>query len=282
LFFRAERREIDNDRMRRSRVLTIAGSDPSGGAGIQADLATFAAFFCHGMAVVAALTAQDPNGVEDVRPVDPEFVRLQLDVLFRDFAPSAAKTGLLPTADVVRVVARAFASRPEIALVVDPIARSGSGFALCDAAAETASRESLVPLAAVVTPNVAEALAMTGVEVIDVDSAVEAARRIVAAGARAALVKGGHVPGETSIDVLAERGRDPSIFARPRIMTPRRVHGTGCALSAALASALARGASIEEAAKAAGDFVHAAIAGAWSEGSGALVLDFSAASAALR
>lgn len=258
----------------RTRVLTIASSDPSGGAGVEADLATFAAFGCHGMAVTAGVTAQDSVRVHGAWPVDPAIVRRQIGVLFADCPPAAAKTGALPTLDVVRAVAEEWERHPHVALVVDPVVTSSSGARLCDAAAEREILTRLVPLAALVTPNAPEAAAMTGIRVADRDGAVAAARRLVASGARAALVKGGHLGGEVVTDVLVVAGTsEPVVIHRPRIATPARVRGTGCALSAAVAAGLAHGLELREAVRAAGDWVHAAIEGAYPTGAGGLSLE---------
>jgi hydroxymethylpyrimidine/phosphomethylpyrimidine kinase len=260
-------------------VLTVAGSDPSGGAGLQADLAVFAALRCHGMAVVGGLTAQNTRGVTADHPLPAEFVTRQIEALFDDCPPAAAKTGMLASEQIVGAVVSAFSARPDVPLVVDPVAVAGGGARLIDAAAERAIATSLAPIAAVVTPNAAEASSMTGVDVTDADAAAAAARRLVEMGARAALVKGGHVDGDRVVDVLVETGRPAVFIARPRIASTRRVHGTGCALSAAIAAHLARGASLERAVRLAGDYVHAAIAAAHVDGAGAAILDFAAGSA---
>jgi len=248
---------------------------------MQADLAVFAALSCHGMAVVGALTVQNSLGVTATHRLPADFVSRQIEALLSDCPPSAAKTGMLPCEAVVRAVASAFVARPEIPLVVDPVTVSGGGVRLIDADAERAIASLLAPIAALVTPNAHEASSMTGVKVVDVDGAAEAARRLVEMGARAALVKGGHVDGDRVVDVLVEAGRAPVFVSRPRIATVRRVHGTGCALSAAIAALLARGLSLERAVRAAGDYVHAAIAAARVDGAGAATLDFAAGAAGL-
>jgi hydroxymethylpyrimidine kinase/phosphomethylpyrimidine kinase len=236
-------------------VLTIAGSDPSGGAGLQADLAVFTTLSCHGMAVVDALTVQNSAGVTAAHPVPAQLVARQLDALLSDCPPAAAKTGMLPSEEIVRAVAAAFVERQEIPLVVDPVALSGDGARLIETEAERAIAAALVPVATVVAPNALEASSMTGLLVADAEGAAAAARRLVEMGARAALVK------------------------RPRIATTRRVHGTGCALSAAIAAFLARGVALERAVRLAGDYVHAAIAAARVDGAGAATLDFVAGAA---
>lgn len=257
-------------------ALTIAGLDPGGGAGIAADLAVFAAFRCHGMAVAAALTVQDSGGVRCVRAVESAFVADELTALLDDCPPAAAKTGMLGGAATVAAIAGVWRLGTRPPLVVDPLVRSGSGIELADPAASRAAAELLFPLAALVTPNAIEAESLTGIGARDAAGAEAAGRRILEMGARAVLVKGGHASGELSVDVLVERGlREATRFERKRIATPRRVHGTGCALSAAIAAALARGSTLRDAIDVAGRYVHAAIAGAYPIGPGALVLDFS-------
>src|SRR5438132_5207815 len=196
-------------------ALTIAGSDPSGGAGIQADLATFAAFGIHGASVVTALTAQNTRGVRAVTPVAAEFVRAQLDAVLDDLAVTAAKTGMLHDATTVAVVAERLGTRPLRHLIVDPVMLSTSGEVLLDSAGVEALRDRLLPLAALVTPNLQEAEVLTGKPVRGLADMREAARALVDLGVRAALVTGGHLPGE-AVDVLHD-GRDLHELVAPRI-----------------------------------------------------------------
>lgn len=256
------------------RVLSIAGSDPSGGAGIQGDLKTFAAFGCHGMAVPAALTVQSTAGVQAVAAPLAGFTTASIHALLDDCPPAATKTGMLMNADVVASVADALAGGRGGALVVDPVLVSTSGAALLEEDAVALLRERLLPLATCVTPNLPEAEALTGVSATDGDSgsAWDAAAWIVDHGARACLVKGGHGPGWVCVDRLLVTGGARFEWTRPRLDVGR-LHGTGCAFSAALAAGLARGLGIDVAARMAGDYVHAAIAGARPAGRGALCLD---------
>jgi hydroxymethylpyrimidine/phosphomethylpyrimidine kinase len=257
----------------RPTALTIAGSDPSGGAGLQADLATFGAFGCHGQGVVTALTVQDSLAVHAVAPVDARQVAAQLDALLADAPPAAAKTGMLGTAAVVEAVASAWRTRGPIPLVVDPVLAASSGARLVDAGAVAALLELLLPLATLVTPNAPEASELTGLPVRDSLEAVTAARALLARGARAVLVKGGHLAGDEVTDVLVAAGRaDAVAFTRTRVPHARRVRGTGCALSAAIAARLALGDGLADAVCAAGDWVHEGIAGAYESGAGGLVL----------
>ena len=251
-------------------ALTIAGSDPTGGAGIQADLATFGAFGIHGASVVTALTAQDTRGVRRVIPVAPDVVRDQLDAVLGDLAVAAAKTGMLHDAEIVRGVAERLETHPLRRLVVDPVIVSTSGQALLDSAGVDALRDRLLPLAALVTPNLHEAEVLTGRPVRALGDMREAARALVGLGARAALVKGGHLSGD-AVDVLHD-GRDLHELAAPRI-SAGPLHGTGCALSAAITAELAVGRDIVEAVGAAKRFVTGAIERARPVGHGARVLD---------
>jgi len=247
-------------------ALTIAGSDPSGGAGIQADLKTFHAFGVYGEAVIAALTAQNTRGVTGVHGVPPEFVVLQLEAVLDDIPPDAAKTGMLATAALVEAVAATLAARGPGLLVVDPVMVATSGDRLLDEDAVDAVRRLLLPLAAVATPNTPEAEVLTGIRVRDEASAAEAGRRILDLGARAVLVKGGHGGGAEAVDVLVTPA-GVRRMARPRLATTS-THGTGCTLSAALAAGLALGLPLEEAAEAARDYLHRALLAAPGLGSG--------------
>src|SRR5215831_8126040 len=251
-------------------ALTIAGSDPSGGAGIQADLATFAAFGVHGAATIAALTVQDTRGVRAVTAVSSATVSQQLDAVLADLPVVAVKTGMLHRAAVVHAVAERLRAGPPRALVVDPVLRSTSGAVLLDAAGVEALRAHLLPLATVVTPNLAEASALTGMRVETPADMAAAARALVVLGVRAALVTGGHLSGD-AVDVLCD-GRDARELVAQRIPGDP-VHGTGCALSAAITAALARGADLPHAVAAAKSYVTRAIAGAYRLGGGAAVLD---------
>ncbi|MFM8412166.1 MAG: bifunctional hydroxymethylpyrimidine kinase/phosphomethylpyrimidine kinase, partial [Alphaproteobacteria bacterium] len=188
-------------------ALTVAGSDPSGGAGLQADLKTFAAFDVYGAAVVTCATAQDTTGVHGVVRLDPAFVRAQIDAVLDDLHVGAAKTGMLGTAEIVLAVAEAFAARPApIPLVVDPVMVATSGDPLLDADAVDAVRRRLLPLAALATPNLPEAAVLAGRPVEDAAGMRDAARAIRDLGARAVLVKGGHASGDSTDLLLDEDG----------------------------------------------------------------------------
>ncbi|MGY2083579.1 bifunctional hydroxymethylpyrimidine kinase/phosphomethylpyrimidine kinase [Blastococcus sp. SYSU DS0539] len=220
-------------------ALTVAGSDPSGGAGIQADLKTFSALGVYGTAVLTALTAQNTRGVTGVHPVPAAFVAQQIGTLLDDVTVHATKTGMLGTADVVQAVAAALTGRAAGPVVVDPVMVATSGDRLVDEDAIAAVRDVLLPVADLITPNVPEAAAL-----LDVPPAATAAelpaqaRALLEFGPRAVLLKGGHLGGAESVDVLATAD-DVLTFVRPRLHT-RATHGTGCTLSSAIAALLAR------------------------------------------
>lgn len=220
-------------------ALTVAGSDPSGGAGIQADLKTFSALGAYGTAVLTALTAQSTRGVTGVHPVPAEFVAEQLHTLLDDVEVHATKLGMLGSADVVRAVAGVLAERRPGPVVCDPVMVATSGHRLIDDDAVAAVRAELLPLADLVTPNVPEAAALLDAgPASDVETLHEQARALLALGPRAVLLKGGHLGGPESIDVLATASGTTE-SRRPRIDTTA-THGTGCTLSSALAALAAR------------------------------------------
>ncbi len=239
-------------------ALTIAGSDSGGGAGIQADLKTFAAFGVFGTSVITALTAQNTLGVRAVAEVQPAFVRAQLDAISEDFAVAGAKTGMLARRPVIEVVARHLRAHRLRNLVVDPVMVAASGDVLLAPDAVAAMRELMLPLASLVTPNVREAEILSGIAVSDVATMQAAARKMVDMGARAVLVKGGRLGGATSVDVLCNGGTIRE-FSSPRVVIARP-HGTGCTLSAAIAAAMALGVELEEAIEAAKRYVTRALA----------------------
>jgi hydroxymethylpyrimidine/phosphomethylpyrimidine kinase len=250
-------------------ALTIAGSDPSGGAGIQADLKTFHAFDVYGAAVLTALTVQNTREVRAVHAVAPEMVIAQLDAVTDDLRVSAAKIGLVPDPEVAAALAARLARRPLPQLVLDPVLLAGSGDALSTGGTAAALR-ALLPHATLVTPNLPEAAALTGRRVDDLDAMADAARALVALGAAAALVKGGHLPGRP-VDVLVADGVVHRIDGT-RVPTGA-THGTGCTLSAAIVAGLATGRDLVAAVARAKKFVHDALAAAPAVGGGARPLD---------
>lgn len=253
-------------------MLSIAGSDPSGGAGIQADLKTFAAWRCYGMAVVTALTAQDTTGVRSVWAPPPEFVALCIDAIAADCRPAAVKTGMLHDAALVETVADRLVRGTWGPVIVDPVMVATSGDRLLRADAQEALVRRLLPLAAVATPNVAEAEALTGRRVRGAATAWDAAARILELGPAAVLLKGGHGTGRTCDDLLVLQSGERHRFRRVRVQGVEP-HGAGCTLSAAIAAALAHGLDVADAVRRAGDWVHDALASATPVGRGAVPLD---------
>lgn len=250
-------------------VVSIAGSDPSGGAGIQADLKTFHTFDVYGAAVLTSLTVQNTTGVRGRQDVDPAMVVAQLAAVQDDLPVAAAKTGMLPTPETIAALAAHLRQRPLTALVVDPVLVATSGDALATASTADALR-ALFPLAALVTPNLPEAAALTGRAVDDLAAMRDAARALRDLGAAAVLVKGGHLPGRP-IDVLATACGIVELDA-PRV-EPAVAHGTGCSLSAAIAAGLAAGRPLEEAVGRAKRWLGRALAAAPALGHGARPLD---------
>jgi hydroxymethylpyrimidine/phosphomethylpyrimidine kinase len=227
-------------------ALTIAGSDPSGGAGLQADLKTFQAHRVYGEAVVSLLTVQSTRGVTRVEPVSAALIGEQLAALWADIAPNAAKTGALPSVEAIEVIADAFATRA-CPLVVDPISSASSGHAFAARDLARAFVDKLGPVAALLTPNAVEAEQLTGVRVDDAESAARAAAALIARGCRAVLVKGGHFSGEP-VDVLLCADGTQARLSAARVHTPH-THGTGCTYSAAITAQLARGRDLVTAVK---------------------------------
>ena len=246
-------------------VLTIAGSDPCGGAGIQADLKTFHQFGVYGMSVITVLTVQNTQRVHSVDPVDPAYVKKQLDAVMEDIPPRAAKTGALGTAEIIEVVA-AWAEQISCPLVVDPVMISKHGAPLIGDEARRTLEERLLPHTYLVTPNLHEASALAGIEVRDPASMEDAARRIADLGCRAVWVTGGHLEDE-AVDLLLHQGRVETFTAK-RVET-QHTHGTGCTSSAAITAELAKGSSLEEAVRSAKRFITRAIETAPGLGQGA-------------
>jgi hydroxymethylpyrimidine/phosphomethylpyrimidine kinase len=239
-------------------ALTIAGSDSSGGAGIQADLKTFSAFGVYGASVLTALTAQNTRGVQGVEPVRPQFVTAQLTSVLSDLDVGAIKTGMLATAPIVVAVAAELSQRGRLSLVVDPVMVATSGDVLLASDAIAALKSELFPLATLITPNMPEAAALLGVPVAETEQAAAEQVRAIAQLGAAVLLKGGHGSGKEAVDFLYAAGKITRLAA-PRIETPH-THGTGCTLSAAIAALMAQGVVLEEAVRRAKAYVSAALA----------------------
>jgi hydroxymethylpyrimidine/phosphomethylpyrimidine kinase len=240
-------------------ALSIAGSDSGGGAGVVADAKTFAAHRVWACVAITAVTAQDPSGVRRVQVLDPELVQAQIDAVVREVGIDAVKTGMLGNASVVATVVGAVTSTlADAPLVVDPVVLSSSGAQLLDGAGLEQLRTHLIPRAWLVTPNLAEAGLLTGTAVHDRAGMERAARALVAAGSRAALVTGGHLDGEVVLDCLVVGDGDADWIEGPRLRGGS--HGTGCVLSAAITARLALGEDIPGACRKGVAFVRAAIA----------------------
>lgn len=247
------------------RALTIAGSDSCGGAGIQADLKTFAALGVHGMSALTAITAQNTKTVTAIQDVQPEIIKAQIEAVIEDIGVDAAKTGMLHTADIIRVVANQVKLH-RFPVVVDPVMVAKSGARLLKPEAGKALIELLIPLATVITPNAPEAEAIIGSKVKTVDDAMDAARQLAEMGPKAVVVKGGHIQGEKAIDILYFEGQIHRLEGVKYSVST--THGTGCSFSAAIAAELAKGNGVVEAVKLAKDFVGKAIRFGVAVGSG--------------
>jgi hydroxymethylpyrimidine/phosphomethylpyrimidine kinase len=255
--------------MTRTRIaLTIAGSDSGGGAGIQADLRTFTRMGVFGTTAITAVTAQNTRGVHGWTPVEPRLIRAQIDAVATDLRPDAVKSGMLANASIVRTVVAALRKHELSRYVLDPVILASSGTPLLDRDGVRALRRDLLPLAVIVTPNLAEAAALTGEPVDSLASMRRAALLLVDGhGANAALITGGHLTGASATDVFYDGRSAPRLFRHRRITT-RHTHGTGCVLSAAIAARLALGDSLLTAVSAATRYVHHALLAPPSIGSG--------------
>ena len=224
-------------------VLSIAGTDPSGGAGIQADLKAFAAQGAYGMSVITAVVAQNTHGVRGIIALEPDFVAAQLAAVTDDVRVDAIKIGMVANAGIVAAIARGLDTVPEVPVVLDPVMVAKSGDHLLSQDTVAAIRDELLPRATVITPNLPEGSVLAGgAEPRDVEGMRELLRRLRGCGSEWVLLKGGHLAGEASVDLLASRHADePRVreYAAPRIRT-RNTHGTGCTLSAAIAALLSR------------------------------------------
>lgn len=246
-------------------ALTVAGSDSGGGAGIQADLKTFYAFGVYGASVIAGLTAQNTMGVKSVFKVPPAFVVEQLEAVFDDFSVDAVKTGMLCDAETVKKVSGFFVREKVRNIVVDPVMISKSGHALLEEGAVRMLVRELLPCATVVTPNIFEAERITGIKIISVNDMCLAAKKILKTGAKNVLIKGGHLKGDP-FDVLYSGNR--CVTLRGKRQDERFTHGTGCALSSAITSCLAKGYGIETSVRMSKRFVEEGIRRGYNPGKG--------------
>jgi hydroxymethylpyrimidine/phosphomethylpyrimidine kinase len=251
-------------------ALTIAGSDPSGGAGIQADLKTFHQFGVYGEAVITLITVQNSCGVQRAEFLDQELVAEQIRAVIGDIPPGAAKTGALGNGAIIQAVAEQARDFP-FPLVVDPVMASKLGAPLLEAAALESLKTFLLPHVFLLMPNLEEAARLTGAEIDDLAGMRQAARRLAGLGPQAVLLKGGHLPGNDATDVLYQGGQWTE-FSSPRIET-RHTHGTGCTFSAAVTASLACGCDLTEAIRRAKRYITEAIRNNPGLGSGSGPLD---------
>lgn len=252
------------------KVLTIAGSDSSGGAGIQADLKTMAAHKVFGMSAITALTAQNTTGVAGVLEATPEFVAQQIDCVFTDIRPDAVKIGMVSNAEIIKAIAAKLKEYGAEKIVVDPVMVATSGSALMRGGTVATLCEELIPLATVVTPNIPEAEVLSGTEIADVGSMEAAARAIAGKLGVAVLVKGGHLT-DSADDILFIDGKAVRLKGE-RVDNPN-THGTGCTLSSAIACNLAAGYGVEESVKRAKDYITGALRAGLDLGKGSGPLD---------
>ncbi|HWI84377.1 bifunctional hydroxymethylpyrimidine kinase/phosphomethylpyrimidine kinase [Ramlibacter sp.] len=245
--------------LRYPRVLSIAGSDSGGGAGIQADLKTFAALGCYGMTAITALTAQNTTGVRSIHAVPLPMLIDQIDAVVEDIGVDAVKIGMLHSADTVRTVAAAIDRHRLPRVVLDPVMIATSGAVLIDEEAVAVLVRELFPKASVITPNLDEAALLVRRRLDTEDDMERAARELLEMGAPAVLLKGGHLAGDTVSDLLLARGEPPLRLRAPRIRSAN-THGTGCTLSSAIAAHLALGSALPEAVQRARDYVRGALA----------------------
>lgn len=256
--------------MKRPTVLTIAGSDSSGGAGIQADIKTMIMNGVYAMSAVTALTAQNTTGVRAILEVSPEFLQQQMDAVFEDIYPDAIKIGMVPSGQLIRVIVDRLRHYGAKKIVVDPVMVSTSGSVLMKEEARAILEEQLLPMAAVITPNIPEAEVLTGRKIRNREDMEAAALHLGIRGIRAVLLKGGHSVSDAD-DLLYANGR-LTWFPGRRIQNPN-THGTGCTLSSAIASALARGMSMEDAVREAKDYISGALESDLDLGKGSGPLD---------
>jgi hydroxymethylpyrimidine/phosphomethylpyrimidine kinase len=248
-------------------ALTIAGSDSGGGAGIQADLKTFATLGVHGASVITCLTAQNPKRVLGIEPCSPKMLRLQLEAIFQELPPAAIKTGMLFSLQNIRVVAEFLKNNPRrvrVPLVMDPILISTSGTKLLQSGGLKVLMDCLLPLAVLVTPNLSEAEILSGQKISSVEDMCAAARKIHSRWGCAVLLKGGHLHGKDAIDVFSDGKNE--ILLRASFVKGIRTHGTGCVYSAAICAALAQGKSLRQAVKMGKRFVTHAISKSYRVG----------------
>ncbi len=240
-------------------VLTIAGSDSGGGAGIQADLKTFSAFGCYGMSVITATTAQNTRGVKSVHAIPVQHIREQLETVLEDIVPKAIKIGMVNRPEVARTLADMLRYLPDIPIVFDPVMVATSGDRLIEFDTIQILKDTLFPLCSLLTPNLDESSILSGMDINDEVSMEMAGRKIIEMGCKAVLVKGGHLKAKTVKDLLIQKDEKIISFESEYIAT-KNLHGTGCTMSSAIAAELAKGQSLENSVKNAKAYISGAIA----------------------
>jgi len=239
-------------------VLTIAGSDSGGGAGIQADLKTFAALGCYGTSAITAVTAQNTLGIADIHPIPSAIVKSQIIAVMDDIRPSVVKIGMLPDAEIIGVVAETLKTYNDLTIIVDPVMKSTSGTDLSGDESLAILIAELFPIATLITPNINEAALFTGNHINNVENMHAAALALLKYGSKAVLVKGGHLDSETLYNVYADQAHGKTTFSYPRISS-LNTHGTGCTLASAIAAYIAYGQPLVDAIAQAGNYVNMAI-----------------------
>jgi len=242
------------------RALTIAGSDSGGGAGIQADLKTFSSLGCYGMSVITALTAQNTVAVKGIYPIPPEFIAAQIDAVLEDIGTDAVKIGMLHSPEVIEVVAERLKYHKCSSIVLDPVMIAKSGDKLLKDDAVTALKLKLFPLAKIITPNLPEASVLLNREVTTAKEMPQAARDLAELGCSTVLLKGGHLNGGESMDLLYIGDSDLTVKFEGKRINTRNSHGTGCTLSSAIAANLAKGGGLASAVKQAKEYITNALA----------------------
>ncbi|MCF2550830.1 bifunctional hydroxymethylpyrimidine kinase/phosphomethylpyrimidine kinase [Bacteroides caecigallinarum] len=240
-------------------VLTIAGSDCSGGAGIQADIKTISALGCYAASAITAVTVQNTCGVSAIHPIPAEYVKSQIEAVMTDIKPEAVKIGMINDVEIVRAIASSIKTyRPKF-VVFDPVMVSTSGCKLIEDKAIEAIKNELIPLSTIITPNLKEAIVLTGDNISHADSMIEAGRKILNYGCHSVLVKGGHLDGDDMCDVLCINGDSNPYTFTARKIDSHNTHGTGCTLSSAIATNLALGYTLQEAVNRAKEYVYKGI-----------------------
>ena len=240
-------------------VLTIAGSDCSGGAGIQADIKTISALGCYAASAITAVTVQNTCGVSAIHPIPAEYVKSQIEAVMTDIKPEAVKIGMINDVEIVRAIASSIKTyRPKF-VVFDPVMVSTSGCKLIEDKAIEAIKNELIPLSTIITPNLKEAIVLTGDNISHAGSMIEAGRKILNYGCHSVLVKGGHLDGDDMCDVLCINGDSNPYMFTARKIDSHNTHGTGCTLSSAIATNLALGYTLQEAVNRAKEYVYKGI-----------------------